>query len=76
MKLDDAISLGENGSWVEAQVRVSPGSRTHWFIMLRDISKKSFILADNEDNAISSDDMNELARLIKLLGLKEFTVFL
>lgn len=76
MKLDDAISHGENDSWVEAQVRLSPGSRTHWFIMLRDTNNKSFILADNDDNPISSDDVNELARLIKSTGLKEFIGFL
>lgn len=76
MKLDEAIALGKKGAWIEAHVRVSPGCRTHWFIMLRDISKKTFILADNKDNAISSDDVNELARLIKSLGLKEFTGFL
>ncbi|MBR9909181.1 MAG: hypothetical protein GYB33_02385 [Gammaproteobacteria bacterium] len=76
MKLDNAITLGAKGAWIEAQVRLSPGSRTHWFIMLRDSNKKSFILADNDDNAISSDDINDLARLLKSLGLKEFTGFL
>lgn len=76
MKLDNAIGLGEQGNWAEAQVRLSPGGRTHWFVMLHDVHKKSYILADNADNAISSDDLNTLAPLIKSLGLKEFTVFL
>lgn len=76
MKLDDAIALGITDTWVEAQVRLSPGSRTHWFIMLRDANNKSFILADNDDSPISSDDVNELARLLKSMGLKEFTGFL
>lgn len=76
MKLNDAISPGVKDTWVEAQVRLSPGSRNHWFIMLRDTNNKSFILADNDDTPISSDDLNELARLMKSIGLKEFTGFL
>jgi hypothetical protein len=76
MKLDDAVELGKEGAWAEAQVRLTPGSRTHWFVLLRDIHSKSFILAGNDDNAISSNDVNELARLIRSLGLKQFTTFL
>jgi len=81
MLLNDAIALGENGSWLEAQVRVSPGtktpsSKTQWFVMLRDTSNKSFVLADNDDQPIASEDMSALAELIRQIGLKEFTVFL
>lgn len=76
MKLDNAIALGNTGAWEEAQVRVSPGNRTHWFVMLRDNHGKSFVLADNDDNAIASEDLNALSQLIKSLGLNDFTVFL
>jgi hypothetical protein len=76
MKLDEAIALGAQGTWSEAQVRLSPGRRNHWFVLLRDSGNKSFILADNADKAISSSDLNELARLIQSLGLREFTTFL
>ncbi|TXS95828.1 hypothetical protein FV139_08175 [Parahaliea maris] len=75
MLLDEAITLGEQGTWHEVQVRPRPGSTAQWFVMLRDIHGKSFILADNEDNAISSDDMNEIAQLVRSMGQKEFTVF-
>jgi len=74
MKLDNAVEFGEAGAWTEAEVRLSPGSRTRWFVMLRDTHNKSYILADNEDNAITSADVNELARLIRTLGLKAFSV--
>lgn len=76
MKLDNAVALGETGVWDEAQVRLSPGSRAQWFAMLRDIYGKSFVLADNDDKPIATDDLNSLAELIKSLGLNDFTVFL
>ncbi|WP_101758262.1 hypothetical protein [Oceanicoccus sp. KOV_DT_Chl] len=76
MKLDDAIALGRDGQWQEAQVRVSPQSRSQWFLMLSDHQNKFYILADNEDEPIASDDLNTLTQMIKSLGLKNFTVFL
>ncbi len=76
MKLDNAVALGKTGAWEEAQVRASPKNRTQWFVMLRDNRSKSFVLADNDDNPIATDDMNTLVQLIKSLGLNDFTVFL
>jgi hypothetical protein len=76
VKLDSAIELGKTGTWEEAQVRVSPGNRLQWFVMLRDNRSKSFVLADNSDNAIATEDLNTLVKLIKSLGLNDFTVFL
>ncbi len=76
MKLDNAIALGKEGAWQGAQVRISPGSRSHWFVMLQDIHSKTFILADNDDQAIATEDLSALASMIRSLGLKNFTVFL
>ncbi|MBN7796404.1 hypothetical protein [Parahaliea mediterranea] len=76
MKLNEAIELGKQGRWEAAQVRVSPGNREQWFVMLRDTEQKSFILADNEDTPIATEDMNSLVELGRTIGLKEFTVFL
>lgn len=74
MKLNSAIALGKEGVWKEAAVRMSPGSTTQWFIMLHDIHSKAFILADNDDAAIATDDVNALVQLIQSVGLKTFTV--
>ena len=74
MKLNEAIE--RKGSWQEAQIRISPGSRKQWFVMLHDCNYKSFILADNNDQSIATEDINALAELIRSIGLKEFTVFL
>lgn len=74
MKLNEAIELGKVGSWQDAQVRISPGSRDQWFVLLQDVYHKSFILADNDDQPIASEDMNALVQLIRSIGLKEFTV--
>ncbi len=74
MKLDNAIELGTQGVWKEARVMVSPSHPAQWFVMLRDIHYKSFILADNDDSPISMDDLNALAQLIRAVGLKDFTV--
>lgn len=76
MKLDEAIELGEKGLWQDAQIRVSPGGLDQWFVMLRDKHYKFFVLADNEDLSIITDNINELAKLIRSVGLKEFTVYL
>ncbi len=74
MKLDEAIELGAQGVWNEAQARMDPSSPAQWFVMLRDVHYKSFILADNDDNPISSEDLNALAQLVRSIGLKDFTV--
>ncbi len=76
MKLDNAIALGKEGTWKNAALRLSPGSRTDWFVMLHDMENKAFILADNDDKAIASNDLNALATLLQSLGLKDFTVFI
>lgn len=74
MKLNNAMALGNEGAWKKAQVRMSPGSKTQWFVMLHDIHSKAFILADNDDNAIATDDVNTLVKLIQSVGLRTFTV--
>lgn len=74
MKLNNAVALGNEGAWKEAQVRMSPGSGTQWFVMLHDSHGKVFILADDDDNAIAVDDVNSLVRLVQSVGLKTFTV--
>lgn len=76
MKLNDAIAMGKESVWIEAQVRANPGSLAQWFVTLRNTSNKYFILADDDDDPITMDDMNALAELIKSIGLKEFSVFL
>lgn len=76
MKLDEAVRLGKQGEWREAQVRANPASMSQWFVMLHDSHKNSFILADNFDTPIATEDMNELVVLIQSFGLKDFTVFL
>jgi len=76
MKLNDAIEWGKLGRWQDVQVRISPGSPSQWFVMLRDVQHKSYILADNEDQPIATEDMNKLAQLIRAIGQKEFTAFL
>jgi hypothetical protein len=76
MKLNEATALGEQGHWQEAQVRISPSNRAQWFVMLNDSQHKSFVLADNDDRPIATENMTALAELIRSIGLKEFTVFL
>jgi hypothetical protein len=76
MKLDNAVALGKSAAWQVAQVRTSPDNRRQWFVMLRDKSSKSYVLADNSDKPIVTEDLNSLVELIKSLGLNDFTVFL
>ena len=76
MKLNDAIELGKTDRWQEAHVRVSPDNRNQWFVLLWDTQYKSFVLSDNEDRPIATEEINELAELVRSIGLKDFTVFL
>lgn len=76
MKLSEALTLGANGHWQDAQVRVNPGDPNQWFVMLIDAGYKSFFLVDEDDKPITSDNITALAELIRSIGLKEFTVFL
>ncbi|GAB5450977.1 MAG: hypothetical protein Hals2KO_13050 [Halioglobus sp.] len=56
-------------------MRVSPANPKEWFVMLYDDDNKAYVLADNDDKPITTVDLNELAHLIRSLGLKEFTTF-
>ncbi|QIB66886.1 hypothetical protein [Kineobactrum salinum] len=76
MKLNEAIEMGKTGCWRDAQVRLTPGSRSKWFVMLHDTRYKTYVLADDEDRPIADEDLNTLSRLIQTIGLKEFTVCL
>lgn len=76
MKLNDAVRLGKDGVWQQAQVRLNPGSSVEWFVMLTDHSLKSFMLADTDDVPITNEDLNALRLVIQSLGVKDFTVFL
>ena len=76
MKLNEAIELGKTAYWQEAQVRVRPGNSSQWFVMLQDVHHKFYILADNDDQPIATEEINRLAEFIRSIGLKEFTVFL
>ena len=76
MKLNEAIKLGKKGRSQDAQVRISPDNRKQWFVMLHDSCNKAYVLADNDDRPIATEDLNELVPLAKSLGLKDFTIFL
>lgn len=76
MKLNEAIELGKTGHWQDAHVRVSPGNRKQWFVMLRDKNYRSFVLSDNDDQPIATEELNSLVELIRSIDLKEMTVFL
>lgn len=76
MKLNKALKQGKIGRWKDAQVRISPEGQNQWFVMLQDTDHKSFILANDDDQTITSENIDTLAQLIRSIGLKEFTVFL
>lgn len=76
MKLDKALELGKKGLWQEAQVRKNPSNLNEWFVILRDTDHKPFMLVDNDDQPLTTEDMNALIEIIHSIDLKEFTVFL
>ena len=76
VKLDEAVTLGKQGEWVEVQVRGNPSGLQQWFVMLRSRDNKAYILADNDDEAIAMADLNALTQLIQRVGASEFTVFI
>lgn len=76
MKLREAIELGKSGRWQDAEVRINPGSRGQWFVLLRDVQHKVYILADDEDQPIAAEHMETLVQHIRAIGLKAFTAFL
>lgn len=76
MNLNKAIELSKAGHWQDAQVRVSPGNLNQWFVMLRDKRNKSFVLTDDNDDPIATEEMTRISEYIRAIGLKEFTVYL
>lgn len=76
MKLSKAIEKGKEKYWLHAQIRRNPTDLSQWFVMLADIKQRPFMLVDDDDNTILSEDLNEFTELIKKIGIREFTVFL
>ena len=76
MKLSNAIAIGKEGKWIEAEVRKNPSDQCQWFVMLRGRDHKPFILADDEDTPITLNDLDSISDLIQSIGVKEFKVFL
>jgi len=76
MKLHEAIRLGANGVWLDAQVRRNPGNRAQWFVMLRDKQSKPFMLVGDDDRPITAESLDKVAEYIQSIGLKEFSVYL
>lgn len=76
MKLSDAIIKGAQKHWVNAHIRKNPSDLKQWFIMLVDAQQQSFILADDTDAPMVSEDLNTLSDVMRQIGVREFTVFL
>lgn len=76
MKLSNAIAIGKEGKWIEAEVRKNPSDQSQWFVMLRNSDHKPFMLADDEDTPITLNELDSISDLIQSIGVKEFKVFL
>lgn len=76
MKLKEAVEKSAEGYWREAQIRVNPADRQQWFVTLCSNENKYFILADDDDKAITLNTIEEITRLINHVGLDQFTVYI
>lgn len=76
MKLSEAIEKNKTKNWLYAQIRRNPSDPNQWFVMLTDTQKRPFMLVDEADIPILSEDLNNFIDLMNKIGLREFTVFL
>ncbi|OZG74382.1 hypothetical protein BTA51_05065 [Hahella sp. CCB-MM4] len=71
MKLADAKTLAEAGMLAAAELLRNPSDHTQWFIMIIEKSGKSFIIADDDDQPIVTDELEALFSLLKELGFRK-----
>lgn len=76
MKLSEAGSLADQGRLVSAELLRNPANHQQWFIMVVEAEGKSFIIADDEDDPIVSDELETLFRTLRQLGFRKASVSL
>ncbi|WP_188151341.1 hypothetical protein [Teredinibacter waterburyi] len=76
MKISVAIKKGKTKNWLYGHIRRNPSSPKQWFVMLTDKKLRPFMLVNDDDNPILSEDLNEFIEIMKKIGLREFSVFL
>lgn len=74
MTLSEALERGKNKYWSHANIRRNPSNRNQWFVMLACNNQKPYMLVDDQENPIVSEDLNHFVELIRTLGIREFTV--
>lgn len=74
MKISKAIELGKLENWTQACARVNPSDTKKWYIMLIDQNEKRYMLADDKDVPVTSQDLDSFVPILKDIGLKTFSV--
>jgi|GEM_PF-1428030 len=74
MNISKAIELGKQENWIDACSRVNPSDSKQWYIMLTDRDKKSYILVNDDEVPLTSEDLNSFVPILKEVGLKAFSV--
>lgn len=76
MRLSKAIEAGKNKFWLYGNVRKNPSSTAQWFVMLTDKNEMQHMLLDDQENPIVSEDLNRITKIMKSVGIREFSVFI
>ncbi len=74
MRLSRAQQRSVSKNFIEAELMRSPSNNIEWFIMLHKRTGKSYMLLNDDDSIIVSDDIERLLSIIKNLGFRQMTV--
>ena len=76
MNLEQAKALQQHSQVQNIELMRNPENRSEWFVTLRTLAGKSFMLVDERDQVISETDINQLLEQLKSIGIKQVQLHL
>lgn len=70
MRLHELTKALDNNEFVQVDLMRNPADLDEWVMWVRDGSGKSYLLIDDNDEAITNCDINQLIVVLRAAGLK------
>ncbi|SIS69055.1 hypothetical protein [Neptunomonas antarctica] len=75
MKIQRAIELFQSGALDRVEIRRNPSDREQWFVMIIGVDARPLMIADENDKAVVSQNLEEILTILKTIGFSSSEVF-
>lgn len=76
MKVSEVKEKLHRNDACSVEIMRNPANLAEWVIWIREPKGKSFLLADESDGVITTEDVNECLWLLKSIGVKQASIAL